>query len=213
MESYSSSIEQQTSLDRPELPGSMEQTNMARSQSAPMLDDDLVFPGHGHQNQQGHNQKPAIPHKAYHFDQNYNPQVSRLPRPSSHNHTSSRQVFYVLQKITKLKSHNTSNQSGDHGPPGPSPLPQHTRVCQPLIEGLGVHQSTWEDVTQRVGEPSVPRLPPPGDVLFPPIPNQPGRPPQPTAAANPIAAFQAGVFEESRLVGELYGARFVPQSP
>lgn len=80
MDSYSSSIEQQTSLDRPELPGSMEQTNMARSQSAPMLDDELGFPGHGHgnQNQLGQNQKPAIPHKAYHFDQNYNPQVSRF---------------------------------------------------------------------------------------------------------------------------------------
>lgn len=78
MDSYSSSIEQQTSLDRPELPGSMEQTNMARSQSAPMLDDELGFPGHGHgnQNQLGQNQKPAIPQKAYHFDQNYNPQVS-----------------------------------------------------------------------------------------------------------------------------------------
>lgn len=77
MESYSSSIEQQTSLDRPELPGSMEQTSMSRSQSAPMLDDELGFPGHGggNQNQSGQNQKPAIPHKAYHFDQNYNPQV------------------------------------------------------------------------------------------------------------------------------------------
>lgn len=78
MDSYSSSIEQQTSLDRPELPGSMEQTSMSRSQSAPMLDDELIFPGHGgsNHNQSGHNQKPAIPQKAYHFDQNYNPQVT-----------------------------------------------------------------------------------------------------------------------------------------
>jgi len=75
MESYSSSIEQQTSLDRQELPCSMEQTSMARSQSAPMLDDELGFPGAGNHNQSGQNQKPAIPHKAYHFDQNYNPQV------------------------------------------------------------------------------------------------------------------------------------------
>ncbi|XP_017275988.1 leucine-rich repeat-containing protein 7 isoform X6 [Kryptolebias marmoratus] len=86
MESYSSSIEQQTSLDRPELPGSMEQTSMSRSQSAPMLDDELGFPGHGagNQNQSIQNQKPAIPHKAYHFDQNYNPQVTmdrRIPPP------------------------------------------------------------------------------------------------------------------------------------
>lgn len=80
MDSYSSSIEQQTSLDRPELPGSMEQTNMARSQSAPMLDEEMGFPGHGasNQNQLTQNQKPAIPQKAYHFDHNYNPQVSRF---------------------------------------------------------------------------------------------------------------------------------------
>uniref|UniRef100_A0A7N6AW40 Leucine-rich repeat-containing protein 7 n=1 Tax=Anabas testudineus TaxID=64144 RepID=A0A7N6AW40_ANATE len=84
MDSYSSSIEQQTSLDRPELPGSMEQTSMSRSQSAPMLDDEMGFPGHGSQNQLGQNQKPAIPQKAYHFDQNYNPQVTmdrRVPPP------------------------------------------------------------------------------------------------------------------------------------
>lgn len=79
VDNYSSSIEQQTSLDRPELPGSMEQTNMARSQSAPMLDEDLGFPGHGinSQNQATINQKPSIPQKAYHFDHSYNPQVSR----------------------------------------------------------------------------------------------------------------------------------------
>lgn len=79
VDSYSSSIEQQTSLDRPELPGSLEQSSMARSQSAPMLDDDLGFPGHGvgNHNQQTQNQKPAIPQKAYHFDHNYNPQVRR----------------------------------------------------------------------------------------------------------------------------------------
>ncbi|XP_041862630.1 leucine-rich repeat-containing protein 7 isoform X6 [Melanotaenia boesemani] len=84
MDSYSSSIEQQTSLDRPDLPGSMEQTSMARSQSAPMLDDELGFPGAGNHNLSGQNQKPAIPQKAYHFDQNYNPQVTmdrRVPPP------------------------------------------------------------------------------------------------------------------------------------
>ncbi|XP_043986200.1 leucine-rich repeat-containing protein 7 isoform X2 [Gambusia affinis] len=84
VESYSASIEQQTSLDRPEFPGSMEQTSMSRSQSAPMLDDELGFLGHGGGNQSGQNQKPAIPHKAYHFDQNYNPQVTidrRIPPP------------------------------------------------------------------------------------------------------------------------------------
>ena len=92
MDSYSSSIEQQTSLDRQELPGSMEQTNMSRSQSAPMLDDDLIFPGHGNQNQSGQNQKPAIPQKAYHFDHNYNPQVSS----SAHTSNSYRaKLFYA----------------------------------------------------------------------------------------------------------------------
>uniref|UniRef100_A0A3Q3LQP3 Leucine rich repeat containing 7 n=1 Tax=Mastacembelus armatus TaxID=205130 RepID=A0A3Q3LQP3_9TELE len=106
MDSYSSSIEQQTSLDRPELPGSMEQTSMARSQSAPMLDDELGFPGHGtgNQNQLGQNQKPAIPQKAYHFDQNYNPQVTmdrRVPPPFPNtpdyvNH-SSKALEYINQ--------------------------------------------------------------------------------------------------------------------
>ncbi|XP_044218263.1 leucine-rich repeat-containing protein 7 isoform X3 [Thunnus albacares] len=104
MDSYSSSIEQQTSLDRQELPGSMEQTSMARSQSAPMLDDELVFPGHGSSNQLGQNQKPAIPQKAYHFDQNYNPQVTmdrRVPPPFPNtpdyvNH-SSKALEYINQ--------------------------------------------------------------------------------------------------------------------
>lgn len=81
VDSYSSSIEQQTSLDRQELPGSLEQSSMARSQSAPMLDDELGFPGHGvgNHNQQTQNQKPSIPQKAYHFDHNYNPQVRHWP--------------------------------------------------------------------------------------------------------------------------------------
>ncbi|KAK0142718.1 Leucine-rich repeat-containing protein 7 [Merluccius polli] len=88
MDSYSTSIEQQASLDRPDLHGSMEQSNMSRSQSAPMLDDEMGFPGNNtsnqNHNQQGQNQKPAIPHKAYHFDHNYNPQVTmdrRAPPP------------------------------------------------------------------------------------------------------------------------------------
>uniref|UniRef100_A0A8C4HL57 PDZ domain-containing protein n=1 Tax=Dicentrarchus labrax TaxID=13489 RepID=A0A8C4HL57_DICLA len=111
VDSYSSSIEQQTSLDRPEMPCSMEQTNMSRSQSAPMLDDEMGFPGHGggNQNHGGQNQKPAIPHKAYHFDHNYNPQVSsflvtmdrRVPPPFPNtpdyvNH-SSKALEYINQ--------------------------------------------------------------------------------------------------------------------
>ncbi|XP_077439753.1 leucine-rich repeat-containing protein 7 isoform X9 [Vanacampus margaritifer] len=104
MDSYSSSIEQQSSLDRQELLGSMEQTNMARSQSAPMLDEELGFAAHGNHNQQGHSQKPAVPHKAYHFDQNYNPQVTmdrRAPPPFPNtpdyvNH-SSKALEYINQ--------------------------------------------------------------------------------------------------------------------
>ncbi|XP_077463125.1 leucine-rich repeat-containing protein 7 isoform X2 [Stigmatopora argus] len=104
MDSYSSSIEQQSSLDRQELPCSMEQTNIARSQSAPMLDEELVFPTHGNHNQQGRNQKPAVPHKAYHFDQNYNPQMAvdrRAPPPFPNtpdyvNH-SSKALEYINQ--------------------------------------------------------------------------------------------------------------------
>ncbi|XP_034737425.1 leucine-rich repeat-containing protein 7 isoform X2 [Etheostoma cragini] len=106
VDTYSSSIEQQTSLDRQDLPGSMEQTNMSRSQSAPMLDDELMFPGHGgsNHNQSGQNQKPAIPHKAYHFDHNYNPQVTmdrRVPPPFPNtpdyvNH-SSKALEYINQ--------------------------------------------------------------------------------------------------------------------
>ena len=80
MDSYSSSIENQGSVDRPDLPPPMEQS-MSRSQSAPMLDDDLDVYGSGkamqqfqqHQQQQ-QQQKPAIPKKVYHFDQGFNPQ-------------------------------------------------------------------------------------------------------------------------------------------
>lgn len=108
---------------------------------------------------------------------------------------------------------NCSNRSGDHGPSGPSPLPQHTRLCQPLIEGFGVHQSTREDITQGAGEPPVSCISTSGDVFFPPVTNQPGRSVQPAAAADPIAALEARVLEESGFIGELHRARFVPQSP
>uniref|UniRef100_A0A4W5RK83 Leucine-rich repeat-containing protein 7 n=1 Tax=Hucho hucho TaxID=62062 RepID=A0A4W5RK83_9TELE len=67
VDTYSSSIENQGSVDRPDMPGPMEQS-MSRSQSAPMLDDDDAY---GTNSQQ---QKPAIPKKVYHFDQSFNPQ-------------------------------------------------------------------------------------------------------------------------------------------
>lgn len=122
-------------------------------------------------------------------------------------------VAYVTHSAFHGLTGSCSNQSGDHGPSGPSPLPQHTRLCQPLIEGLGVHQSTREDITQGAGEPSVSCVSTAGDVFFPPVANQPGRSVQPAAAADPIAALEARVPKESRFVGELYRARFVPQSP
>ncbi|XP_060723638.1 leucine-rich repeat-containing protein 7 isoform X5 [Tachysurus vachellii] len=70
MDTYSSSIENQGSVDRADLPGHLEQS-MSRSQSAPMLDDDLDSYGTNKSLQQ---QKPAIPKKVYQFDQSFNPQ-------------------------------------------------------------------------------------------------------------------------------------------
>uniref|UniRef100_A0A8B9KAX9 Disease resistance R13L4/SHOC-2-like LRR domain-containing protein n=1 Tax=Astyanax mexicanus TaxID=7994 RepID=A0A8B9KAX9_ASTMX len=69
LDSYSS-IENQGSVDRADLPGPLEQS-MSRSQSAPMLDDDLDGFGMNKNSQQ---QKPAIPKKVYQFDQSFNPQ-------------------------------------------------------------------------------------------------------------------------------------------
>ncbi|XP_030647352.1 leucine-rich repeat-containing protein 7 [Chanos chanos] len=69
LDNYSSSIENQGSVDRQDLPGPMEQS-MSRSQSAPMLDDDLD----DFSTSKAPQQKPAIPKKVYHFDQSFNPQ-------------------------------------------------------------------------------------------------------------------------------------------
>ncbi|TVK90639.1 Leucine-rich repeat-containing protein 7 [Bagarius yarrelli] len=68
LDTYSSSIENQGSVDRADLSGPLEQS-MSRSQSAPMLDDDLDFGTNKSQQQ-----KPAIPKKVYQFDQSFNPQ-------------------------------------------------------------------------------------------------------------------------------------------
>ncbi|XP_056605904.1 leucine-rich repeat-containing protein 7 isoform X5 [Triplophysa dalaica] len=78
LDSYSSSIENQGSVDRSDLSMPMEQS-MSRSQSAPMLDDDLDCYGSSKSLQQ----KPAIPKKVYHFDQSFNPQRAdrRVPPP------------------------------------------------------------------------------------------------------------------------------------
>ncbi|XP_072555799.1 leucine-rich repeat-containing protein 7 isoform X4 [Paramormyrops kingsleyae] len=70
LDSYSSSIENQGSVDRADLPPPMEQS-MSRSQSAPMLDDDMDSFGINKMSQQ---QKPSIPKKVYQFDQSFNPQ-------------------------------------------------------------------------------------------------------------------------------------------
>uniref|UniRef100_A0A671RVF1 Leucine-rich repeat-containing protein 7 n=1 Tax=Sinocyclocheilus anshuiensis TaxID=1608454 RepID=A0A671RVF1_9TELE len=69
LDSYSSSIENQGSVDRADFSVPLEQS-MSRSQSVPMLDDDLD--GFGLKSSQ--QQKPAIPKKVYHFDQSFNPQ-------------------------------------------------------------------------------------------------------------------------------------------
>ncbi|KAA0712898.1 Leucine-rich repeat-containing protein 7 [Triplophysa tibetana] len=78
LDSYSSSIENQGSVDRSDLSMPMEQC-MSRSQSAPMLDDDLDCYGSSKSLQQ----KPAIPKQVYHFDQSFNPQRAdrRVPPP------------------------------------------------------------------------------------------------------------------------------------
>ncbi|XP_034149700.1 leucine-rich repeat-containing protein 7 isoform X12 [Esox lucius] len=68
VDSYSSSIENQGSVDRPDMPGPMEQS-MSRSQSAPMLDDDDAYG-----NNKNSQQQPPVPKKVYHFDQSFNPQ-------------------------------------------------------------------------------------------------------------------------------------------
>ncbi|XP_048832659.1 leucine-rich repeat-containing protein 7 isoform X6 [Brienomyrus brachyistius] len=70
LDSYSSSIENQGSVDRADLPPPIEQS-MSRSQSAPMLDDDMDNFGINKMSQQ---QKPSIPKKVYQFDQSFNPQ-------------------------------------------------------------------------------------------------------------------------------------------
>ncbi|KAF4079319.1 hypothetical protein AMELA_G00191760 [Ameiurus melas] len=69
LDHYSSSIENQGSVDRADLPGPLEQS-MSRSQSAPMLDDDLD----SFCTSKSQQQKPAIPKKVYQFDQSFNPQ-------------------------------------------------------------------------------------------------------------------------------------------
>ncbi|XP_051986006.1 leucine-rich repeat-containing protein 7-like isoform X4 [Xyrauchen texanus] len=87
LDCYSSSIENQGSVDRADLTVPMEQS-MSRSQSAPMLDDDLDCYGLNKSSQQ---QKPAIPKKVYHFDHSFNPQGAmdvmkaerRVPPPFS----------------------------------------------------------------------------------------------------------------------------------
>nr|XP_015212048.1 PREDICTED: leucine-rich repeat-containing protein 7 isoform X3 [Lepisosteus oculatus] len=89
LENYSSSMENQGSMDKQELPPPPEQS-MSRSQSAPMLDDDLDGYGTGKGSQQ---QKPVIPKKVYHFDQSFNPQGAvevvkperRIPPPFPNN--------------------------------------------------------------------------------------------------------------------------------
>ncbi|MGH0136733.1 UNVERIFIED_CONTAM: hypothetical protein FKN15_076830 [Acipenser sinensis] len=69
LDNYGSSTENQGSLDKPETQPSQEQS-MSRSQSVPMLDEELEGYASGKGSQQ---QKPPIPKKVYHFDQSFNP--------------------------------------------------------------------------------------------------------------------------------------------
>ncbi|XP_062308267.1 leucine-rich repeat-containing protein 7 isoform X2 [Osmerus eperlanus] len=83
MDSYSSSIEHQGSVEHTDMPGQgmggLGEQSMSRSQSAPMLDDDLDYGA-----SKAGQQKPAVPKKVYHFDQSFNPQgplERRAPPP------------------------------------------------------------------------------------------------------------------------------------
>ncbi|XP_039623761.1 leucine-rich repeat-containing protein 7 isoform X8 [Polypterus senegalus] len=70
LENYSSSIDNQGSMDKAEsLPP--QEHSMSRSLSAPMLDEDLEGFATSKSTQQ---QKTSVPKKVYHFDQSFNPQ-------------------------------------------------------------------------------------------------------------------------------------------
>uniref|UniRef100_A0A8C4SRK7 Leucine-rich repeat-containing protein 7 n=1 Tax=Erpetoichthys calabaricus TaxID=27687 RepID=A0A8C4SRK7_ERPCA len=70
LENYSSSIDNQGSMDKAESLPPQEQS-MSRSLSAPMLDEDLEGFATSKSTQQ---QKSSVPKKVYHFDQSFNPQ-------------------------------------------------------------------------------------------------------------------------------------------
>uniref|UniRef100_A0A8C9TL30 Leucine rich repeat containing 7 n=1 Tax=Scleropages formosus TaxID=113540 RepID=A0A8C9TL30_SCLFO len=69
-DSYGSSMENQGSMDRPDIPPPYEHS-ISRSHSAPMLDDDTDDFG---TTPSSEDQKTSIPKKVFHFDQSFNPQ-------------------------------------------------------------------------------------------------------------------------------------------
>uniref|UniRef100_H2ZSV2 Leucine rich repeat containing 7 n=1 Tax=Latimeria chalumnae TaxID=7897 RepID=H2ZSV2_LATCH len=101
LEHYGSNAEHQGSNDRPEIMVEKEK-GMARSQSAPMLDDDLEIFGSIKGTQQ---QKALVAKKVYHFDQSFNPQgvievkpERRVPPPFSLNSEYSTQQAKSIPK-------------------------------------------------------------------------------------------------------------------
>lgn len=89
----------QGSHDRPDL-GMMQEHSMSRSQSVPMLDDELL----GYGTSRGQQQKP-VAKKVYQFDQSFNPQGAvevkqekRVPPPFSYNPEYSSQQTKTMAK-------------------------------------------------------------------------------------------------------------------
>ncbi|XP_072275563.1 leucine-rich repeat-containing protein 7 isoform X4 [Pyxicephalus adspersus] len=89
----------QGSHDRPDL-GMMQEHSMSRSQSVPMLDDELL----GYGTSRGQQQKP-VAKKVYQFDQSFNPQGAvevkqekRVPPPFSYNPDYSSQQTKTMAK-------------------------------------------------------------------------------------------------------------------
>ncbi|MBN3307318.1 LRRC7 protein, partial [Amia calva] len=128
LENYSSSTENQGSLDKQELSLPPEQS-MSRSQSAPMLDDDLDGYGTGKSSQQ---HKSSIPKKVYHFDQSFNPQGAvevvkperRVPPPFPNN------PEYISQQSKNIPKELVSPRGYPRGYP---PMEQLFSFSQPSV--------------------------------------------------------------------------------
>ncbi|XP_069088551.1 leucine-rich repeat-containing protein 7 [Pleurodeles waltl] len=76
LQNYDPSMPRQGSHDRTDLPMGLEQ-GMSRSQSVPMLDDELLGYGNG----KGQHQQKPVTKKVYQFDQSFNPQGAVEVKP------------------------------------------------------------------------------------------------------------------------------------